>query len=89
MTSNGGGDSLSISLSLRASRQHKDTRSYPGSGRPEANSPTPACLDYAAHHGDLTMVVVFRVTREMGGWRLKTNKSFRRRALLANELPTS
>jgi len=32
-------------LSTIKACNQRDTRSYPGSGRPEAKSPTPACLD--------------------------------------------
>ena len=46
--------SLSLSLCVDG-KQAKDTSIYPGSGRPKANSPTPACLDRCEHHGVATM----------------------------------
>ena len=36
--------SQALLSTIKACNQ-RDTRSYPGSGRPEAKSPTPACLD--------------------------------------------
>ena len=37
-------------LSTIKACNQRDTRSYPGSGRPEAKSPTPACLDIWVLH---------------------------------------
>ena len=45
----------SLSLSVYG-KQTMDTTIYPGSGRPKANSPTPACLDRCHHDGELQVV---------------------------------
>ena len=45
----------------RAGKQEKHTAIYPGSGRPKANSPTPACLDRCHHDGELQVVFLGEV----------------------------
>ena len=50
----------------RVGKQEKHTAIYPGSGRPKANSPTPACLDRYHHGGELQVVFL---ARDPEGWR--------------------
>ena len=45
----------------RAGKQEKHTAIYQGSGRPKANSPTPACLDRCHHDGELQVVFLGEV----------------------------
>ena len=47
---------------------NKHTAIYPGSGRPKANSPTPACLDRCHHGGELQVVFL---ARDLEGWWLE------------------
>ena len=47
---------------------NKHTTIYPGSGRPKANSPTPACLDRYHHGGELQVVLL---AMDPEGWRLE------------------
>ena len=49
----------------RAGKQEKHTAIYPGSGRPKANSPTPACLDRCHHDGELQVVFLGEVPRRV------------------------
>ena len=46
--------------------ESKHTAIYPGSGRPKANSPTPACLDRYHHGGELQVVFL---AQNPEGWR--------------------
>ena len=52
-------------VSTQESR-NKHTAIYPGSGRPKANSPTPACLDIYHHGGELQVVFL---AKDPEGWR--------------------
>ena len=45
---------------------NKHTTIYPGSGRPKANSPTPAYLDRYHHGGELQVVFL---AQDPEGWR--------------------
>ena len=56
-------------LSTIQACNQRDTRSYPGSGHPEAKSPAPACLDDGFFIVWLTMEPPGWGTRKGFGWR--------------------
>ena len=45
---------------------NKHTTIYPGSDRPKANNPTPACLDRCHHGGELQVMFL---SKDPEGWR--------------------